>query len=381
MRDDVALQVFFSSDIGAHVYRDREFGCEIKWDVPVVEGYSHTFLHRDPKGRNVTAWGPGARGLRKKLREFTPDVALFTAYGGRFWIEALVAVRALGVPVMLRHEASDDAVQRSRVKNVLRSLVLRAFYARVAGFAAIGTAARRHLLRFGVPDEAIGRAPYNVDSDFFAAEAARWLPQRPQLRNELRIPENHVALLFAGKLISKKGVDLVLKAVRLLPLEIRERLHWLVLGEGELREGLEREARAVFGDRVHFAGFVNQRELGRWYAAADVMVLPSRARCGETWGLVVNEAFHFGLPAIVSDGVGCQPDLVPDARFGRIFESGNAGDLELAIRQLVGELPGKRPRYAAATQTAIEQFSTAKAAEGILEVARRVVRLKHTHSS
>jgi glycosyltransferase involved in cell wall biosynthesis len=110
------------------------------------------------------------------------------------------------------------------------------------------------------------------------------------------------------------------------------------------------------------------------------MVLPSRAGCGETWGLVVNEAFHFGLPAIVSNGVGCQPDLVPDERFGRVFESGNAGDLALAIRQLVDELPRKRSVYAAATRTAIEQFSTARAADGILEVARRVVRLKRMHS-
>ena len=380
MRDDVALQVFFSSDIGAHVYRDREFGCEIKWDVPVVEGYSHTFLSCDPKGRNVTAWGPGARGLRRKLRGFAPDVVLLNAYGGRFWIEALFAARVLGVPVILRHEASDDAIQRSRVKHWLRALVLRVFYAQVAGFAAIGTAARRHLVRSGVPADAIGRAPYNVDSDFFAAEAARWLPQRPQLRDELRISENHVVLLFAGKLILKKGADLVLKAVRLLPLEIQERLHWVVLGEGELREGLESEARVVFAERVYFAGFVNQRELGRWYAAADVMVLPSRAGCGETWGLVVNEAFHFGLPAIVSNGVGCQPDLVPDERFGRVFESGNAGDLALAIWQLVDELPRKRSVYAAATRTAIEQFSTARAADGILEVARRVVRLKRMHS-
>ena len=376
VRDDVALQVFFSSDIGAHVYHDREFGREIKWDVPVVEGYSHTFLSCDPKGRNVTAWGHGARGLRRKLRGFAPDVVLLNAYGGRFWIEALFAARVLGVPVILRHEASDDAIQRSRVKHWLRALVLRVFYAQVAGFAAIGTAARRHLVRCGVQDGMIGRAPYNVDSDFFITEAARWLPQRARLRSKLGISESDVTMLFSGKLISKKGPNLIVAAMRRLPPEIRRRLHWCVVGDGELRAQLQKEARELFGDRAHFAGFVNQCDLGRWYAAADFLVLPSLAGRGETWGLVVNEAFHFGLPAIVSDGVGCQPDLVPDDRFGRVFRSGDADSLALAIRQLAEELPAGRQGYAASTQAAIALFTTGRAADGIVEIARRVVGTK-----
>jgi len=375
-RENVILCVFYGSDIGARTYRDVEFGRDIKWDVPITSGYPHAFLSRNPSVQSITPWRPGASGLLKKLREFGPDVLLFNAYGGRFWIEALLAGRTLGLPVILRHEASDCAVRRSRVKGWLRTLVLRAFYGQISGFPVIGIAAREHLLRCGVQVGMIGRAPYNVDSDFFIAEAARWLPQRARLRSKLGISESDVTMLFSGKLISKKGPNLIVAAMRRLPPEIRRRLHWCVVGDGELRAQLQKEAHELFGNRAHFAGFVNQRELGQWYAVADFLVLPSLAGRGETWGLVVNEAFHFGLPAIVSDGVGCQPDLVPDDRFGRIFRSGDPDSLALAIRQLAEELPAGRQGYAASTQAAIALFTTGRAVDGIVEIARRVVGTK-----
>jgi glycosyltransferase involved in cell wall biosynthesis len=174
-----------------------------------------------------------------------------------------------------------------------------------------------------------------------------------------------VAFVFSGKMIPKKDPELVLAAIRRLPETVQRRIHWLALGDGELRGSLSEQARALCGSRASFPGFVNQRDLGRWYAAADCLILPSRAGHGETWGLVVNEAFHFGLPAIVSDGVGCQPDLVPDHRTGRIFLSANIDSLATAIRDMAGELPAARTRYAEAVKSKISRFTTARAAEGI----------------
>jgi glycosyltransferase involved in cell wall biosynthesis len=56
-----------------------------------------------------------------------------------------------------------------------------------------------------------------------------------------------------------------------------------------------------------------------------VLVLPSDG--GETWGLVVNEAMACGLPAIVSDAVGCAPDLVEDGKTGFTFPLGDCSAL------------------------------------------------------
>jgi len=62
-------------------------------------------------------------------------------------------------------------------------------------------------------------------------------------------------------------------------------------------------------------------------------VLPSDA--GETWGLVVNEAMACGRPAIVSDQVGCAPDLVLNGNTGFIFPFGDRTALANALQQLI----------------------------------------------
>ena len=68
---------------------------------------------------------------------------------------------------------------------------------------------------------------------------------------------------------------------------------------------------------MRWLGFQNQADLPRLYAAADVLVLPSG--WGETWGLVVNEAMAVGTPCVVSDAVGCAPDLVEPGIDGEIY--------------------------------------------------------------
>ncbi|MGH3848499.1 MAG: glycosyltransferase family 4 protein, partial [Pseudonocardiaceae bacterium] len=94
----------------------------------------------------------------------------------------------------------------------------------------------------------------------------------------------------------------------------------LLIGEGEERPRLEarlRNAPAAGGaGDVRLLGFRNQSELPRYYDLCDVFVLPS---IHEPWGLVVNEAMNAGRAIVVSDQVGCQPDLVEDGDNGRVF--------------------------------------------------------------
>ena len=68
---------------------------------------------------------------------------------------------------------------------------------------------------------------------------------------------------------------------------------------------------------IEMVGFLNQRELGEAYAIADCLALPSDF--AETWGLVVNEALATGLPCVVSDAVGCAPDLIRDGETGYVY--------------------------------------------------------------
>ena len=367
----VSFHAYFGTDMSVRGYRDREFGRQVAWDTPLVEGYPHTFLSTDPRIQQISFWKPAATGLVKAFRSFQPDVVLLAAYGGRFHLGALRAAKNAGAKVVMRHEASDVAVSRSRLKGLMRDGFLRRLYGRIDGFAVIGTEARSHLVRLGVPAPKLTPAPYCVDTDFFAGQVEQWSPQRARIRDGLGIGANDIVLMFAGKLIPKKDPLLIAAALRLLKPAQRKHLHLLVAGDGELRAELERAMHEVLGDRVRFFGFLNQTEIGRAYAASDLLVLPSRSGAGETWGLVVNEAMQFGLGLVLSDGVGCGPDLVTRAT-GRIFPSGNAAAAAAAIEDCIEARIADPRHFAAAAQQRVEDFTTARAAAGVVQMARTV---------
>ena len=107
----------------------------------------------------------------------------------------------------------------------------------------------------------------------------------------------------------------------------------LVVGDGPLRA--ECEALVSSGRiPVRFAGFLNQSEIAKAYIAADMLVLPSE---GETWGLVVNEAMCCGRPCIVSDQVGCGPDLVQPGQTGAVFPWGDVDALAKLMVAFAGD--------------------------------------------
>ena len=91
------------------------------------------------------------------------------------------------------------------------------------------------------------------------------------------------------------------------------------------------------GAPVRLTGFLNQSEMAGAYALADVLAVPSAT---ETWGLVVNEAMACGLPAAVSDAVGCAPDLVDDGRTGATYAAG--GGAGRARRRARPRAPARR---------------------------------------
>jgi glycosyltransferase involved in cell wall biosynthesis len=108
----------------------------------------------------------------------------------------------------------------------------------------------------------------------------------------------------------------------------------LVVGDGPLRSECETLVSSS-GVPVRFAGFLNQSEIVKAYIAADMLVLPSDG--GETWGLVVNEAMCCGRPCIVSDQVGCGPDLVQPGKTGAIFPLGDVDALAKLMVSFAGD--------------------------------------------
>lgn len=144
-------------------------------------------------------------------------------------------------------------------------------------------------------------------------------------------------VLFVGRLINKKGVDILLEAFARVVQNVPSQL--LIAGDGPERTKLEEQAaRLRVNDRVHFVGFQQPKDLPRFYCAADLFVLPSRT---EPWGVVVMEALASGLPVVVSNLVGCYPDVINDDQVGRVVAPEDPHSLAEAMRDYLLKRPDK----------------------------------------
>ena len=364
-RPEVVLKVFFASDCSVRGYHDPGFARQVRWSVPLLDGYEHEFLGAGPVSRWTMGPALGGRSLARRLRAFGPDACLLNAYSPLLNWHALSVCRLAGVPVLLRAEATDVDRHRGRVHRGLRDLVLKWFYSGVAACLAIGVNARTHYERLGVRPERIGFAPYCVDTDLFESQYVARSPGR--LRDKLAIARDSLVILFSGKLIPKKDPLTLLEAVAGQPMVAGRSVHLVFLGDGPLRMPLEQQAAATAPGRVHFLGFQQQEDLGDVYADADMLVLPSVYE--ETWGLVVNEAMQFGVPCVVSDRVGCAPDLIIPGRTGAVFPHGDVNSLRDAIVRVAASKVERGAEIHEWCRGHISGYSIDAAADGILAAA------------
>jgi glycosyltransferase involved in cell wall biosynthesis len=370
------VNVFYGTDMSVRGYTDKDFGVTLAWDTPLMAGYASEFLSTDPRIHRVTNFLPSPVGVRRALQRFRPDVALLVGYRNYFHLGAWHACRRLGVPMVMRHEATDVAHARRGMKAKLRDAVLRRLYSTIQAFGVIGVEARRHLTRLGVEPERLFPTPYCIDTDAMAMQARLWMPQREAVRAELRIPFDATVFVFSGKLIEKKNPLLIVEAMRRLAIEsadIGRRVHLVVAGDGPLMSKLREQAGPGIVGQAHFLGFLNQTELGRAYAASDALILPSRRGSGETWGLVVNEAMEFGLPALVSDGVGCSPDLVQQDVTGWTFPSDDENALAAVMRRVATLSPEAKAQMKGFVRQKIAGYSLEASAHGLQQAFEAAV--------
>ena len=184
---------------------------------------------------------------------------------------------------------------------------------------------------------------------------------------KLGLTRDDVTLLFVGKFIEVKRAHDILRALRILQNQGLT-VSAVYVGDGPLRSSLTTEAERS-GVSAHFVGFKNQSELPVYYALADALVLPSKS---ETWGLVVNEAMATGTPAIVSDAVGCRPDLIVEGETGYSYPVGDVATLASAVEQLIADR-SEGHDFASSARNLIDCYSVEAAAKGVVEAAHAVV--------
>jgi len=363
---EIDIRVYFGSDFSVRGCWDNEFGANFAWDTPLTEGYSHTFLSTDLRTNSPWNLKLNIAEFKRQLYEFQADYALLNGYTPfLFYLKALIIIRLLRIPVIMRAEATDEAIERSAAKAAVRYGLLRVAYSQIEKFLAVGYNSRRHYLSKGVPENKIFFSPYNIDSDLFKRQAQEWLPRRTDIRQELGFGPEQFIFLYSGKLIAKKDPLTMVEGFRRLAEISNGTVGLIVMGEGHLRQQFETEMRSIPGVRTVFIGFQNQSKVGRFYSAADCLILSSL--WGETWGLVVNEALQFGIPAIVSSRVGCRHDLIVEGETGFIFPVGDGKALAEKMAKAMEMMKFGRTHVRDACLRKASEYSLQKAVSGIRE--------------
>jgi glycosyltransferase involved in cell wall biosynthesis len=160
-------------------------------------------------------------------------------------------------------------------------------------------------------------------------------------------------LLFVGRLVEKKGLAVLLEALRRLPAD----LHWslTVVGDGPLRTTAEAAAQGL---PVHFAGQLSRTDLARHYGLSEVVIVPSvTAASGDQDGLPVAllEAMGARCAVIASDLAGINSVVLQD-RSGVLVPPGDVAALARALTSLLSD-GDRRSRLGAGASEIADEHS------------------------
>jgi glycosyltransferase involved in cell wall biosynthesis len=330
-RRDIELTVLYASTPMPE-QQGVGFDEAFAWDVSLTDGYHHRVLAPSDPGRRFDAGsfsGADVGSIDDALAATEPDVVVVPGWHSRFYLRGIAACRRRKIPVLYRGD-SNLLSGPAGIKRLVWPLRTRAALRLFDGYLSVGTRSREYLRHFNIPEPLIFDSPHAVDNASFAAAAAR--VERADARRELGAGDDDFLLLFAGKFIDvKRPMDVIAAAARL-----GDRVVVAMAGSGPLMAET-REAAGRLGVRATWCGFLNQGAMPRALAAADCVALPSQS---ETWGLIVNEALAVGTPCVVSDRVGCAPDLIRDDISGAVHAVGDIDSLSRALTRVREGLRG-----------------------------------------
>ncbi|WP_347303351.1 glycosyltransferase family 4 protein [Croceibacterium sp. TMG7-5b_MA50] len=195
---------------------------------------------------------------------------------------------------------------------------------------------------------------------------APYLTSRPPGPNtEIQRSEGPLRLLFANSITQRKGLREFLQALSLCDPGVRAQLDLVVVGDGPDRAELATFAEQhVSGARISFAGRQSYADLGHFYAAAEVLVIPSLADYRSLAGF---EGLGYGLALLASSRDGATAETVIDGENGYVIDPANAASVAARVSSLVQDREQVLRMREASLKLYRERFSLEQIAANIAD--------------
>lgn len=249
---------------------------------------------REQYGRFM--WQSVRSVVNEELNDLKPDAVV------GYWAHpdgevAVRAARQAGVPSIVMVGGSDVLLltagsrRRARILDVLRA---------ADAVVPVSRHIRQKLIEFGVPPAKIHVVERGVDTSLFHPG------DRQEARRRVGIVTHRRVLLWVGRMVSVKGLDVLVRACRRLA-DTGRAVDLYLVGDGPLRGSTGSQVQSLgLSELIHFAGVVEHRCLGDWYRAADLTVLSSHS---EGVPNVLRESIACGTPYVATE-VGGVSELV-----------------------------------------------------------------------
>lgn len=257
--------------------------------------------------------------------------------------------------------------RREVIKNFLRIIQMKYIHLRYEsyckGIFAIGNDAVAWFRKIGFKRHCVHDFIYSVSESNVK-------------KNSNRTIGTKVKLAFLGRLIKRKGIDILLNALSLLN---RDQYELVIIGDGPEKNKLMKLAEKLnIAGEIRFIGYVDNETAREIICSCDFLVVPSRY---DGWAAVVNEAIDMGTPVICSSSVGAK-DLVNFTGAGDVFKNKNYKDLASIISRVSDEEQIKEKRQAALEASkVINPISTAQYFYKVInttDISEYIVRPWHT---
>ena len=327
-RDDLKLKVFFTWHDAAGPERDPGFKREFRWDIPLTEGYEYELVsNRSHHPGTHHFWGLQNPELVRRVIDWRPDAVHITGYAYASHLNAIRSFNRRRVPVLFRGDSHLLSEKRHGLRWEVKRFSLSRIYSLVSGFLYVGKHNYNYFRAFGVPDSKLFYCPHSIEVERFSEPNEELEAKAQAWRRQLGIADGARVLLYAGKF------DRVKQPIKLMTAVSRmdSNLVLLMVGNGELEQDVRRLGSKTPG-KFRILPFQNQSMMPVVYRLADIVTLPS---VSETWGLAVNEALASGRRVLISDKVGCGPDLVRSVEDGEVFAWDDWDDFTTKVRGML----------------------------------------------
>ncbi|MEM6786213.1 MAG: glycosyltransferase family 4 protein [Myxococcota bacterium] len=348
------VRVFYLDRMGTDGTVDRTLDVELKWDLPMLEGYPYEF---------VSNWSPmrftpfvsriNPRLFPRLLQEPFDAVMVHGYQALSNWV-ALASAKLRNIPVIYRGEGSvlgNEPPMGGLARARRLSHELNRHFLRACRHVAYSSADNRafQLLR-GARREALFSMPCAVDNEMID-RLAEEVADQPRLRVRFDLHAEAVIILTAGRFSPGKRFEDAIMAVARVAAEGYD-VHLFIAGNGPVGSELPLkrtiEAHDV-RDRVHFLGWLSPAELVSAMSGADLFVMSSRV---DRSPKAMSEALVMGLPVISSDRVGTARELVREGENGYVYACGDVDALAASITRLAADGDARRAMGAASRRLA-----------------------------